>query len=302
MNAPAPATAIANTDLTLNAHTLTGSSASKLGVLELIISCLYKHQCYAYEIHTFDDDEIGRFFFRVEFRFIGAGEFDPQPLRDEFAERALAFDAEWDLRDLATPERVVLLVSKYDHCLQDILHRQSTGALNIEIPAIISNHPDLKRLADWYEIPYYHLPITADTKADQEAQMWEIIQEVDADLVVLARYMQVLSDDMCRKLHGRAINIHHSLLPGFKGAKPYHQAYDKGVKLVGATAHYVSKDLDEGPIITQGVEPVDHTYTPDRLVAKGRDTERLTLAKAIKLHVERRCFLNGSKTVVFPGH
>ena len=284
------------------AYILSGSSASKLGVLDLIIGCLYKHECYAYEIHTFDDNDVERFFFRVEFHYIGAGELNEKSLRNQFGDRAVAFDAVWDLRDLATPDKLVILVSKYDHCLQDILHRYSIGALNVEIPAIISNHPDLKRLADWYNIPYYHLPITAETKPQQEAEMWDIIQTVGADLVVLARYMQVLSDDMCKKLHGRAINIHHSLLPGFKGAKPYHQAYEKGVKLVGATAHYVSSDLDEGPIITQGVEPVDHTYTPERLVAKGRDTERLALAKAIKLHVERRCFVNGEKTVVFPGH
>ncbi|WP_409523711.1 formyltetrahydrofolate deformylase [Nitrincola sp. MINF-07-Sa-05] len=283
-------------------YILTGSSPTKLGVLDLIIGSLYRHECYAYEMHTFDDADTSRFFFRVEFNYVGRDEFSEEDLRNQFADRAAAFDMEWDLRDLSNPEKVVILVSKYDHCLQDLLHRHSTGALNIQIPAIISNHPDLKRLADWYNIPYYHLPVTAETKAQQEAQMWQIIQEAEADLVVLARYMQVLSEDMCKKLHGRAINIHHSLLPGFKGAKPYHQAYEKGVKLVGATAHYVSEDLDEGPIITQGVEQVDHTYTPERLVAKGRDTERLMLAKAIKLHVEKRCFLNGNKTVVFPGH
>jgi len=283
-------------------YILTGSSPTKLGVLDLIIGSLYRHECYAYEMHTFDDADTSRFFFRVEFNYVGRDAFSEEDLRNQLADKAAAFEVEWDLRDLANPEKVVILVSKYDHCLQDLLHRHSTGALNIQIPAIISNHPDLKRLADWYEIPYYHLPVTADTKAQQEAQMWKIIQETGADLVVLARYMQVLSEDMCKKLHGRAINIHHSLLPGFKGAKPYHQAYEKGVKLVGATAHYVSEDLDEGPIITQGVEQVDHTYTPERLVAKGRDTERLMLAKAIKLHVEKRCFLNGNKTVVFPGH
>ncbi|UTW04075.1 formyltetrahydrofolate deformylase [uncultured Amphritea sp.] len=283
-------------------YILTGSSQTKLGVLDLIISSLYRNDCYAYEMHTFDDADTDRFFFRVEFNYRGDGEFSEENLRNQLADRAEAFEVEWELRDLAVPAKVVLLVSKYDHCLQDLLHRHSTGALNIEIPAIISNHPDLKKQADWYNIPYYHLPVTAETKEQQEAQMWEIIQESGADLVVLARYMQVLSEDMCKKLHGRAINIHHSLLPGFKGAKPYHQAYEKGVKLVGATAHYVSEHLDEGPIITQGVEPVDHTYTPERLVAKGRDTERVTLAKAIKLHVEHRCFLNGNKTVVFPGH
>jgi len=283
-------------------YTLTGSSPTRLGVLDLIISSLYRHECYAYEMHTFDDADTGRFFFRVEFNHRGSGEFSEQNLRNQLADRAQEFEVDWELRDLDNLEKVVILVSKYDHCLQDLLHRYSTGALKIEIPAIISNHPDMQKQADWYNIPYYHLPVTPETKAEQEARMWEIIQETGADLVVLARYMQVLSEDMCQKLHGRAINIHHSLLPGFKGAKPYHQAYEKGVKLVGATAHYVSQDLDEGPIITQGVEPVDHTYTAERLVAKGRDTERVTLARAIKLHVEKRCFLNGSKTVVFPGH
>lgn len=283
-------------------YILTGRALTKLGVLDLIISSLYRNKCYAYEIHTFDDANTGQFFFRVEFNFIGDGEFAEEQLRDQFADKAEAFEMKWELSDQSIPEKVVILVSQFDHCLQDLLHRCSTGALNIEIPAIISNHPDLKRLADWYDIPFYHLPITAETKAQQEAHMWEIIQGAKADLVVLARYMQILSEDMCKKLHGRAINIHHSLLPGFKGAKPYHQAYEKGVKLVGATAHYVSEFLDEGPIISQGVEPVDHTYTPERLVAKGRDTERLVLARAIKLHVEKRCFLNGNKTVVVPGH
>jgi len=283
-------------------YTLTGSCPTRLGVLDLIIGTLYQNQCYAYEMHSFDDTDIGRFFFRVEFYHVGEGEFSEEELRRHFADRAEPFEVNWELTDMSTPEKVVILVSKFDHCLQDLLHRYSTGALNIEIPAIISNHPDLQRMADWYEIPYYHLPVTEDTKPQQEARMMDIIREADADLVVLARYMQILSEDLCKQLHGKAINIHHSLLPGFKGAKPYHQAYEKGVKLVGATAHYVSEDLDEGPIIFQNVEHVDHTYTPERLVAKGRDTERLVLARAIKLHTEKRCFLNGNKTVVFPGH
>jgi formyltetrahydrofolate deformylase len=283
-------------------YILNGTSASKLGVLDLIIGWMYEHECYTDEIHTYDDKDAERFFFRVAFSFVGEGEFSEENLQRHLDDHAEAFDADWGLRHVATPDKVVVLVSKYDHCLQDILYRRSVGALNIEIPAIISNHPDLGRLADWYEIPFYHLPVTPETKAQQEAQIWKIIQDVGADLVVLARYMQILSDDMCTKLHGRAINIHHSLLPGFKGAKPYHQAYENGVKLVGATAHYVSSNLDEGPIIAQGVEPVDHTYTPDLLVAKGRDTERLTLARAIKSHVERRCILSNKKTIIFPGH
>lgn len=283
-------------------YTLTGSCPTRLGVLDLIIGTLYRNECYAYEMHSFDDTDIGWFFFRVEFYHVGNGVFSEEDLRNQFADRAEPYEINWELRDMSNPEKVVILVSRFDHCLQDLLHRYSTGALNVEIPAIISNHPDLKRLADWYDIPYYHLPVTPDIKAQQELRMLEIIRETEADLVVLARYMQVLSEDLCKQLHGRAINIHHSLLPGFKGAKPYHQAYEKGVKLVGATAHYVSEDLDEGPIIFQGVEQVDHTYTPDLLVAKGRDTERLVLARAIKLHIEKRCFLNGNKTVVFPGH
>ena len=284
------------------AYILTGSSPTKLGVLDLITNSLYRSQCYVYEMHTFDDADTEQFFFRMEFNYRGTDEFSEDQLRSQLTDRASAFEVEWELRNLRTPEKVVILVSKYDHCLQDLLHRYSTGALNIDVLAIISNHPDLQKQAGWYNIPYHHLPVTPQTKVEQEAKMWDIIQQSEADLVVLARYMQVLSEDMCKKLHGQAINIHHSLLPGFKGAKPYHQAYDKGVKLVGATAHYVSEDLDEGPIISQGVEPVDHTYTPERLVAKGRDTERVTLARAVKLHVEKRCFLNGNKTVVFPGH
>jgi formyltetrahydrofolate deformylase len=283
-------------------YILNGTTASKMGVLDLTIGWMYEHECYAYEIHTDDDKDAERFYFRVEFSYVGNGEFSEETLRSHLADHAEAFEADWGLRHLATPDKLVILVSKYDHCLQDILYRQNVGSLNVEIPAIISNHPDLKRLADWYGIPFYHLPVTPETKMQQEAEIWDIIQTVDADLVVLARYMQILSDDLCTKLHGRAINIHHSLLPGFKGAKPYHQAYDNGVKLVGATAHYVSKNLDEGPIIAQAVEPVDHTYTPDWLIAKGRDTERLTLAKAIKSHVERRCILSDKKTIIFPGH
>jgi formyltetrahydrofolate deformylase len=283
-------------------YVLNGTTASKMGVLDLIIGWMYEHECYAYEIQTYDDKDTERFHFRVEFSFVGNGDFSEDSLRSHLAGHAEAFEADWGLRHLATPDKLVILVSKYDHCLQDILYRQNVGSLNIEIPAIISNHPDLRRLADWYEIPFYHLPVTPETKMQQEAEIWDIVQKVDADLVVLARYMQILSDDLCTKLHGRAINIHHSLLPGFKGAKPYHQAYENGVKLVGATAHYVSKNLDEGPIIAQGIEAVDHTYTPELLIAKGRDTERLTLAKAIKSHVERRCILSDKKTVIFPGH
>ncbi len=282
-------------------YILTGTCKSVRGTVDLVTRFLFDRECYITEMNSFDDTEGGRFFIRVEFKNDGSEALSLEELERQFTDRAAAHEMEWLIRDARTPEKVVILVSKYDHCIQDLLHRYRTGHLNIEIPAIISNHPDLRELAEWHDIPYHHFPITAETKPQQEAQIWRVVEETGADLVVLARYMQVLSNDLCTKLEGRAINIHHSLLPGFKGAKPYHQAYDKGVKLVGATAHYVSSDLDEGPIISQGIEAVDHTYTPERLVAKGRDTERLTLARALKLHSEHRVFLDGKKTVVFQG-
>jgi len=282
-------------------YILTATCTSKLGTVDVVTRFLFENQCYITEMHTFDDTNNCNFFIRAEFTNDADSALSLDELRAKFSDEAARFDMQWAIRDPRTPERVVIMVSKFDHCLQDLLHRYRTGHLNIEIPAIISNHPDLKELADWHGIPYYHFPITAETKPQQEAQVMTVVENTQADLVVLARYMQVLSDDLCTRLQGRAINIHHSLLPGFKGARPYHQAYDKGVKLVGATAHYVSPDLDEGPIITQGIESVDHSHTPAQLAAKGRDTERLTLAKAVKMHCERRVFLDGNRTVVFPG-
>jgi len=282
-------------------YILTATCTSKLGTVDVVTRFLFENQCYITEMHTFDDTNNCNFFIRAEFTNDADSALSLDELRAKFSDEAARFDMQWAIRDPRTPERVVIMVSKFDHCLQDLLHRYRTGHLNIEIPAIISNHPDLKELADWHGIPYYHFPITAETKPQQEAQVMTVVENTQADLVVLARYMQVLSDDLCTRLQGRAINIHHSLLPGFKGARPYHQAYDKGVKLVGATAHYVSPDLDEGPIITQGIESVDHSHTPAQLAAKGRDTERVTLAKAVKMHCERRVFLDGNRTVVFPG-
>jgi formyltetrahydrofolate deformylase len=194
--------------------------------------------------------------------------------------------------------KVVIMVSKADHCLNDLLYRQRIGQLSMDVAAVVSNHPDLKPLADWHQIPYYHFPLDPNDKPSQERQVLQVIEESGAELVILARYMQVLSPELCRKPDGKAINIHHSLLPGFKGAKPYHQAYNKGVKLVGATAHYINNDLDEGPIIAQGVEVVDHSHYPEDLIAKGRDIEGLTLARAVGYHIERRVFLNANRTVV----
>lgn len=278
---------------------ITASCPSQPGTVDVVTSYLYEQGFYINEIHSFDDTDKERFFIRVEFRPAQHQDFDSQRFISGFKPKAQKFDMDWQLFNKSSKSRVVIMVSKHDHCLNDLLYRYRTGDLDIEIPAIISNHPELEELAKWHGIPYFHLPISKATKPQQEAQVWEIIEQSNADLVVLARYMQVLSKDMCQKLSGWAINIHHSLLPGFKGARPYYQAYDKGVKLVGATAHYVSDDLDEGPIITQGVESVDHSYYPQDLAAKGRDVECLTLARAVRYHIQHRVFLHGQKTVVF---
>jgi formyltetrahydrofolate deformylase len=195
--------------------------------------------------------------------------------------------------------RTLIMVGKDGHCLNDLLYRQSIGALPIEIPAVVSNHPDLEPLAKAYGVPFHHVPVTPATKADAEAELLSLVDSLTIHLTVLARYMQILSDETCRALAGRAINIHHSFLPGFKGARPYHQAFARGVKLIGATAHYVSPDLDEGPIIEQDVVRVDHSWTPARLAAAGRDVESLVLARAVRWHAETRVLLNGNRVVVF---
>ena len=244
----------------------------------------------------FDDRLTDRFFMRVQFRLERTG---AEQLRQEFAPVASQFAMVWELHDVRTPTRTLLMVSRFGHCLNDLLFRTSTGALNIEIPAIVSNHRDFEGVADANGIPFHHVPVTADTKPEAEARLLELVDELDIDLVVLARYMQVLSDDLCGKLEGRAINIHHSFLPSFKGAKPYHQAHARGVKLVGATAHYVTADLDEGPIIEQDVIRVDHGYDQDALVAAGRDVEAQVLSRAVRWHAQSRVLLNGHRTVVF---
>lgn len=276
----------------------TANCPSVIGTVDVVTRFMAESGNYVEEIHSFDDREANRFFIRVEF-FPPSADFTAEEFEAEFAPRAKQFEMDWQLTPPNHRPRVAIMVSKYDHCLNDLLYRYRTGQLNIEVPVIISNHPDLESLAQWHNIPYYHLPITADTKLQQEAQVRELIEKYDTELVVLARYMQVLSPEMCQYLDGRAINIHHSLLPGFKGARPYHQAWEKGVKMVGATAHYVNNDLDEGPIIAQGIQTVDHAHYPEDLVAKGQDIERVTLFNAIKCHVEKRVFLNGKRTVVF---
>ncbi|MCT2559587.1 formyltetrahydrofolate deformylase [Tsuneonella sp. YG55] len=249
------------------------------------------------DAQQFEDRLSERFFMRIV--------FDPADrsldlLRDGFAPIAREYGMEWDLRDCAVPAKVLIMVSKFDHCLIDLLYRKRIGEIDMDVVAIVSNHPaeqNHPRISPG--IPFHHLPITRDTKPEQEARVRALIEETGAELVVLARYMQILSDEMARFLSGRCINIHHSFLPGFKGAKPYHQAHERGVKMIGATGHYVTADLDEGPIIAQDVEAISHRDEPDDLVAKGRDVERRVLARAVRMHIEGRVFINGHRTVVF---
>lgn len=269
------------------------------GIVAAVTSFLADHGCYISEMAQFDDEVSGSFFMRAVFRFNEGFAGDIQQIEDGFAEVAERFAMSWELHDTREPMRVLLMVSKYDHCLADLLYRHQKGELQMKITAIVSNHLDLRPMAEREGIRFIYLPVTKETKAQQEAELLKIVDETKTDLVVLARYMQILSDDLCKQLSGRAINIHHSFLPGFKGAKPYHQAYERGVKLIGATAHYVTSDLDEGPIIEQEVQRVDHNYTPDALVAVGRDTETVALSKAVKYHLEHRVFLNHDKTVIF---
>jgi len=245
----------------------------------------------------FTDTSDGEFFLRVHFDVVGARTV--ADLTDSFAPVAAEHSMAYRLAAADRPLRALVLVSKEGHCLNDLLYRQSTGSLHLEIPAIVSNHRDLERLAASYDVPFVHAPVTPDTKADAETALLAMVEEMDIDVVVLARYMQILSDDLCRALDGRAINIHHSFLPSFKGARPYQQAHDRGVKLIGATAHYVTADLDEGPIIDQGVLRVDHRMTPADLARAGRDVEAQTLSRAVQLHAESRVLMNGPRTVVF---
>jgi formyltetrahydrofolate deformylase len=245
----------------------------------------------------FDDPETGNFFMRVEFRIDARQEEECRAL---VAAVGADFGIEWTLRPTDKRKKVLLLVSKFDHCLGDLLYRQRIGELPMDVVGIICNHPrEALSLSIIEGIPFHHLPVTRDTKSKQEAQIKQIVDDTGADLIVLARYMQILSDDLSAFLSGRCINIHHSFLPGFKGAKPYHQAHARGVKMIGATAHFVTSDLDEGPIIHQDVEPISHADSPDELVRKGRDIERRVLARAVRAYLEDRILINGHKTVVF---
>jgi formyltetrahydrofolate deformylase len=277
-------------------YILTLSCEDRPGLVAQVTSAIFRNEGNISDARQFDDPETGLFFMRIEFH-------SPRPieaLSHALDPIATAHAMQWQLRRAGERSRVILMVSRFDHCLADLLYRNRIGEIDMDVVAIISNHPkEALKVTELDGIPFHHLPVTKATKAEQEGQIKEIVTAAGADLVVLARYMQILSDDLAAFLSGRCINIHHSFLPGFKGAKPYHQAHSRGVKMIGATAHYVTADLDEGPIIAQDVEAVTHADTPDDMVRKGRNIEQRVLARAVRYHLQQRVLLNGAKTVVF---
>lgn len=282
-----------------HSYILKVSCPGRVGIVAAIGNFMADRGCFIKELHQFDDLDSGRFFSTIEFVFEGERTFSVEQLKAAFEVTALRFEMDWEIHNTSERAKVLIMVSKYDHCLRDLLYRRATGELPIDITAIVSNHEDLRAMAEHEGIDYIHLPVTKETKPEQEARLLEIVESTGTELVVLARYMQVLSDALSKQLAGRCINIHHSFLPGFKGAKPYYQAYDRGVKLIGATAHYVTGDLDEGPIIEQMVDRVNHSHDALRLTQIGRDMEAQALARAVKYHVSHRVFQNGLRTVVF---
>jgi formyltetrahydrofolate deformylase len=279
-----------------HAYILTLSCPDRRGIVHAVSGFLLERGGNIEEAAQYNDHDTGLFFMRVQF---ACDQLTHEDLAAQLKFFAEPFGMAWKLHATTQPMRTVLMVSRDGHCLNDLLFRWKSGLLPLDIRAIISNHRDFYQLAASYNVPFHHIPVTAATKAQAEAKQYEIIQAEGAELVVLARYMQILSDDLCTKLAGRAINIHHSFLPSFKGAKPYYQAHERGVKLIGATAHYVTADLDEGPIIEQDVARADHGKTVEDLTAMGRDTESQVLARAVKWHGEHRVLLNGHKTVIF---
>ncbi len=276
---------------------LTLSCVDKPGIVHAVAEYLHGAGCNIVDSQQFADSHGDRFFMRVHavadesvaINDVGAG----------FIAIAERFGMEWQLRDWAKRARVLIMVSQYGHCLNDLLFRAETGNLDIEVAAVVSNHSDFAGLSRWHGTEFHHIPVSQENRQDAEQKLLTLIKQLDIDVVILARYMQILSDSLCAELAGRAINIHHSFLPSFKGARPYHQAYERGVKLIGATAHYVTADLDEGPIIEQEVQRVDHSVIPSELAAMGRDVECLALARAVRWHVQHRVLRNGSRTVIF---
>ena len=273
------------------------ASEDRKGIVAAVANSLVSQDCNIVESAQYGDGHSGRFFMRVAFS--GPNGMTTDSFTDAFTPVATAFRLDWRIHDLNQKMRAMIMVSQGGHCLNDLLYRTSTNRLPMDVTSIVSNHTTWQRRAEHEGIAFHHMPITPENKLEQEANLLAMVEEQGVDLIILARYMQVLSDQLCRKLDGRVINIHHSFLPGFKGAKPYHRAHERGVKMVGATAHYVTADLDEGPIITQDVSIVDHADTVEDLIAQGQDTESRVLARAVKLHIEHRMMLNGNRTVVF---
>jgi formyltetrahydrofolate deformylase len=278
-------------------HILTLSCPDTTGIVYRVTGLLFDAGCNILDAQQFGDEESGRFFLRVHFDLPDG--ITAEALQARFQPLADAFAMDWQLHDARRKARLMVLVSKQGHCLNDLLFRVHSRQLPVEIACVVSNHPDFAPLAQSYGVAFHHLPVTADHRDEQEQRIIDLVERERIDLVVLARYMQILSPALCDALSGRAINIHHSFLPSFKGAKPYHQAHARGVKIIGATAHYVTRDLDEGPIIEQDVARVDHAMTPKELVRMGSDIESLVLARAVRRHTEHRILLNGHRTVVF---
>ena len=276
---------------------LTLACPDRRGIVHHVSGLLLAQNGNILDAQQFGDEQTGRFFLRVHFALDDPNEIGA--LRSALTASETTFDLQWQIHDLHKKSRLLIMVSKQGHCLNDLLFRTQSGQLPVEIAAVVSNHPDFEALTQSYGVPFHHLPVTPETKPAQEKKVLELIQAQNVDLVVLARYMQILSTDLCRALSGRAINIHHSFLPSFKGARPYHQAHARGVKIIGATAHYVTEALDEGPIIEQDIERVDHAMTSDDLSQVGSDVESLVLSRAVRSHVEHRILLNGTRTVVF---
>lgn len=268
----------------------------KPGIVAAVATTLSNNQCNIEESAQFNDHLSGQFYMRVVFTPMKDGCL--KSFTERFGEIASEFSMTWQICDMAQPLKTLLMVSQHDHCLNDLLYRWRTKHLPIEITGVVSNHKTTKELVTSHNLPFHHCPVNKNNKKKQEQQVEKIIEKTGTELVVLARYMQILSEDFCTNHQGRVINIHHSFLPGFKGARPYHQAYERGVKIIGATAHFATADLDEGPIIAQDIVPVDHSYTPEKMQALGRDTESRVLARAIRLYAERRIFMHGRRTII----
>ncbi len=278
---------------------LTARCPDTTGISASVFNYISDNDGFITSTSNYGDPSTGRFFIRVVFTGVGPKMGEIGNLRSKFRPIADKFSMQWEISDYNRKPRVLIAVSKFGHCLIDLLHKTKTGQIPMEIAGIVSNHPDMKGMAEWYGVGYFHFPVTPGTKPQQEKKILNLIDELGVELMVLARYMQILSPSMCEALSGKCINIHHSFLPSFKGAMPYSQAHSRGVKIVGATAHYVTPDLDEGPIIEQAVERVDHNFSVEDIASTVRDLETLTLSRAVRWHVEKRILLNSGKTVVF---